>query len=326
MLTRRVLLEGIAAGAIVSSARAAMPDGALAAADVHPAGYPTVAAVAWIDEQLQKEFAGALSMSSYPSGQLGTEKDTLELARLGAIAVTRVNSSVLNNLIPATRILSLPYVVDSTEHMRRAFDGSFGDEILAACNARGMLGLAIYDSGSRNFYNTRRPVATPADLHGLKLRVPQSDIFIESVGALGASPTPLAYGSVFSALQTHLIDGAENNWPSYYSSRHFETATYWSESAHAYAPDMLLMSKRAADALPAEQREFLLHAARQSVSLMRERWDDTVRVSREAVLAAGVSVNDVEAAAFRRAAQPLVDRYLADPEIERLYAKLRSFA
>ena len=187
MLTRRVVLEGIAAGAIGSSARAAMPDGALAAADVHPAGYPTVAAVAWIDEQLQKEFAGALSISSYPSGQLGTEKDTLELARLGAIAVTRVNSSVLNNVIPATRILSLPYVFDSTEHMRRAFDASFGDEILAACNARGMLGLAIYDSGSRNLYSTRRPVATPADLHGLKLRVPQSDIFIESVAALGAT-------------------------------------------------------------------------------------------------------------------------------------------
>ena len=257
MLTRRGLLEGIAAGAIVSSARAAAPAGTLTAADVHPAGYPTVAAVAWIDEQLQKEFPGALSMSSYPSGQLGTEKDTIELARLGAIAVTRVNTSVLNNVIPATRILSLPYVVDSTEHMRRAFDGSFGDEILAACSARGLLGLAIYDSGSRNFYNTRRPVATPADLHGLKLRVPQSDIFIGSVAALGASPTPLAYGSVFSALQTHLIDGAENNWPSFYSSRHFETATYWSESAHAYAPDMLLMSKRVADALPAQQREFL---------------------------------------------------------------------
>jgi len=326
MLTRRVLLEGIAAGAIVSSARAAAPNGALTAADVHPAGYPTVAAVAWIDEQLQKEFPGALSINSYPSGQLGTEKDTIELTRLGAIAVTRVNTSVLNNVIPATRILSLPYVVDSTEHMRRAFDGSFGDEILAACNAHGMLGLAIYDSGSRNFYNTRRPVVTPADLHGLKLRVPQSDIFIESVAALGASPTPLAYGAVFSALQTHLIDGAENNWPSFYSSRHFETATYWSESAHAYAPDMLLMSKRVADALPAEQREFLLYAARQSVSLMRERWDDTVRRSREAVLAAGVSVNEVDAAAFRRAAQPLLDRYLADPEIERLHVKLRSFA
>ena len=172
-----------------------------------------------------------------------------------------MHSSVLNNVIPATRILSLPYVFDSTEHMRRAFDGSFGDEILAACDATrvarardlrfGLAQLLQHAPG-----RSRRR----ADLHGLKLRVPQSDIFIESVAALGASPTPLAYGAVFSSLQTHLIDGAENNWPSFYSSRHFEIATYWSESEHAYAPDMLLMSKRVADALPAEQREFLVHA------------------------------------------------------------------
>jgi len=210
--------------------------------------------------------------------------------------------------------------------MRRAFDGSFGDKILAACEARGLVGLAIYDSGSRNFYNARRPIVTPADLHGLKLRVPQSDIFMASVAALGANPTPLAYGAVFSALETRLIDGAENNWPSFYSSRHFESARFWSESEHAYAPDMLLMSKRVADALPTAQREFLMHTARASVGLMRERWDDTVRRSREAVLDAGVSVNPIDRSAFRRAAQPLLDRYLAEPEVGRLYADLRSFA
>jgi TRAP-type C4-dicarboxylate transport system substrate-binding protein len=233
---------------------------------------------------------------------------------------------VLNNAIPATRILSLPYVFDSTEHMRRAFDGSFGDAILAACAERGVLGLAIYDSGSRNFYNTRRVVETPRDLHGLKLRVPQSDIFMESVAALGASPTPLAYGAVFSSLQTHLIDGAENNWPSYYTSRHFEIAHHWSETEHSYAPDMLLMSKRVADALPAEQREFLVATARRSVTLMRERWDETVRASRQSVLDAGAMVRTVDKAAFKQAVQPLLDRYLRDPSIRTLYDELRGFA
>jgi tripartite ATP-independent transporter DctP family solute receptor len=323
MVTRREVVAGLAAGALADTARAAV---SLKAADVHPGAYPTVAAVRWIDEQLQARFNGALDLRVYHSGQLGSEKDTLELARIGALAVTRVHSSVLNNAIPATRILSLPYVFDSTEHMRRAFDGSFGDEVLAACARRGVLGLAIYDSGSRNFYNTRRPVEAPSDLHGLKLRVPQSDIFMESVATLGASPTPLAYNTVFSALQTHLIDGAENNSPSYFSSRHFEIARHWSESEHAYAPDMLLMSQRAADSLPEEQREFLLTTARRSVRLMRERWDENVQTSRRAVLDAGVVMTSIDRDAFRRAVQPMLDRHLRDPELRRLYAGLRGFA
>jgi tripartite ATP-independent transporter DctP family solute receptor len=262
----------------------------------------------------------------YHSGQLGSEKDTLELARIGALAITRVHSSVLNNVVPATRILSLPYVFDSTEHMRRAFDGAFGDEILAACERHGLIGLALFDSGSRNFYNTRHPIEAPSDLHGLKLRVPQSDIFIESVEALGASPTPLAYNAVFSSLSTHLIDGAENNWPSYFTSRHFEIAPHWSESQHSYAPDVLLMSRRAADALPPSQREFLLAAARDSLPLMRARWDDLVEKARLAVVEAGVKVAAIDRPAFRAAVQPMLDRHLRDTEIKRLYDMLRDSA
>ena len=324
MVTRRAFLGGAAACATASTfGRAAIAGAELTAADVHPGDYPTVAAVRWIGEQLAGRFGGALSLRVYHSGQLGSEKDTLELARIGALAITRVHSSVLNAAVPATRILSLPYVFDSTEHMRRAFDGAFGAEILAACEQRGLIGLALYDSGSRNFYNTRRAVETPGDLHGLKLRVPQSDIFIESVAALGASPTPLAYGSVFGSLQTHLIDGAENNWPSYYTSRHFEIARYCSESEHSYAPDVLLMSKRAADALPAEQHDFLVAAARDSLPLMRSRWDDYVAKSRAAVRDAGVTIRAIDREAFRKTVQPLLDRYLRDPQIRRLYDLLR---
>src|SRR5688572_13602846 len=215
MVTRRAVVQALAACATARAVRAADSPASLAAADVHPKDYPTVAAVGWINEQLAAEFGGELSLRVYHSGQLGSEKDTLELARIGALAITRVHSSVLNNAVPATRILSLPYVFDSIAHMRRAYDGPFGERILAACEARGLIGLAIYDSGARSFYNTRRPIEVPGDLRGLKLRVPQSDIFLESVGTLGASPTPLAYSAVFSSLQTHLIDGAENNWPSF---------------------------------------------------------------------------------------------------------------
>jgi tripartite ATP-independent transporter DctP family solute receptor len=326
MVTRRAVVQAFAACATARAARAAEPQASLAAADVHPKDYPTVAAVGWINEQLAAEFSGELKLRVYHSGQLGSEKDTLELARIGALAITRVHSSVLNNAVPATRILSLPYVFDSTEHMRRAFDGAFGAEILAACERRGLIGLALYDSGSRNFYNTRHPIEAPSDLHGLKLRVPQSDIFIESVAALGASPTPLAYNAVFSSLSTHLIDGAENNWPSYYTSRHFEIAPYWSDSEHAHAPDVLLMSKRVADALPPRQRDFLLAAARGSLPLMRARWDELVERARRTVIDAGVTVAAIDKPAFRKAVQPMLDRYLRDPEIKRLYDTLRDSA
>ena len=247
--TRREFVAGLL-GAAATPLVHAEERAVLRAADVHPAGYPTVAAVAWLDSELEREFGGQLRLHLHHSGQLGSEKDTLELARVGALAVTRVHSSVLNNTVPATRILSLPYVIDSTAHLRRAVDGAFGDAILAACERHGLMGLAIYDSGARCIYNTRRPVTVPEDLRGLKLRVPQSDIFLESLEVLGASPTPLAYGAVFSSLQTHLIDGAENNVPSFYSSRHFEVARFWSATEHSYAPDMLLMSRRAANALP----------------------------------------------------------------------------
>ena len=326
MVTRRAVVQALAACAAAPAVRAAASPISLAAADVHPKDYPTVAAVGWINERLVAEFGGDVSLRVYHSGQLGSEKDTLELARIGALAITRVHSSVLNNMVPATRILSLPYVFDSTQHMRRAFDGAFGKEILGACERRGLIGLALYDSGSRNFYNTRHPIEAPSDLHGLKLRVPQSDIFIESVEALGASPAPLAYNAVFSSLSTHLIDGAENNWPSYYTSRHFEIAPYWSESEHAHAPDVLLLSKRAADALPPRQRDFLIAAARDSLPLMRARWDELVEKARLAVVGAGVKVAAIDRPAFREAVQPMLDRYLRDPEIKRLHDMLRDSA
>ena len=195
----------------------------------------------------------------YHSGQLGSEKDTLELARIGALAVTRVHSSVLNNAIPATRILSLPYVFDSTEHMRRAFDGSFGDEILAAC-ARGDC------SGSRSTIRARGTSTmragrskTPSDLHGLKLRVPQSDIFMESVAALGASPTPLALQHGVLRAANSLDRRRGEQLAELFRSRHFEIARHWSESEHAYAPDMLLMSQRAADSLPERAARLSTH-------------------------------------------------------------------
>ena len=163
--------------------------------------------------------------------------------------MNRVNMAPLNNLIPETNVPGLPFVFRSVEHMRKVMDGPIGDEILAAFTPHGMVGLAYYDSGARSFYNSKRPVTKVEDLKGLKIRVQQSDMFIALVNALGANATPMPFGEVYSALQTGVIDGAENNWPSYESTRHFEVAKHYSETEHSMTPEVLVMSKRSWDRL-----------------------------------------------------------------------------
>lgn len=327
---RRRVLQGLCAagasaafGVGASDGRAA---GVFTATDVHPKDYPTVAAVRWLGETLERETGGRLRIRMYHAGQLGRESDTLELARNGAIDFTRVYTGALNNAFPLTKALCMPFAFDSVEHQRRVHDGAVGAAVLRGFEARGVVGLALYDSGARCFYNTRRPLHAPRDLVGLKLRVPPSDIFIALIRLLGGNPTPLPYGQVFSALETHLIDGAENNLRSFHASRHFETARYWSQSAHSYAPDALLISKRTFDGLTPSDRALLTDAARASVRVMREAWDTSEAESRRALEAAGVAMNTVDAAAFRRAAEPLVRDLLADPQLHALHAAIRKAA
>jgi tripartite ATP-independent transporter DctP family solute receptor len=327
VLTRRGLLLG--AGAAITGFRPALAqsrESFLTAADVHVAGYPTVEAMRWMGEKIDRESGGRLGVRVYHSGQLGRENDTINLARFGVLDITRVNMAALNNAFPATSILSAPYVFDSTAHMRRALDGPVGREILHRFEARGLIGLAFYDSGARCFYNVRHPVNEPHDLHGLKLRVPPSDIFIAMGRALGVNPTPLSYGEIYSALQTHLIDGAENNWITFDTSRHFEVARYWSQSEHSYSPEALLMGKGRFDALSASDQELVRMAATQSVEYMRGLWDRAEEASKAKVIAAGVHVNDVDRAAFHAATAPLLKSYLQDPELDELYRGIRAVA
>jgi tripartite ATP-independent transporter DctP family solute receptor len=298
----------------------------LTAADVHVEGYPTVEAIRWMGTTLARETGGRIGIRVYHSGQLGRETDAINLARFGALDIARVNVSALNNAFPLTDILALPYVFDSTEHMRRCLDGATGREILQAFEARGLAGLAFYDSGVRCFYNNRRAVVEPADLKGLKIRVPPSDIFVDFVRALGANPTPLSYGEVFAALQTHLIDGAENNWTTFYTSRQFEVARHWSESLHSFAPEALLMSKRRLDAMSPADRALVLDVAARSVPYMRKLWDQQESESRAAVEKAGVRVAQVDRSAFTRATAPMIDSYLRDPALMRLHRQIRAIA
>jgi len=326
MLSRRALLGGALALSVGAAARAQEHVRVITAMDVHINGYPTVEALRWIGDTLTAETGGRLRLRLYHSGQLGREGDSLAMARFGAIDITRVSMAVLNNPFPATQILSLPYVFNDVAHMRRALDAAPGRQIARDFERRDLVCLAYYDSGTRNIYNVRRAVVSPGDLHGLKIRVPPSDIFMHLLRAFGANATPLAYGEVFSALQTGLIDGAENNWQTFQTTRQFEVARHVSRSGHSHAPEALLVSRRTLDALGATDRSLLLAIAQRSVTYMRALWDRAETAAREQVLAAGVKETDVDIAAFRAAAAPVLAYYRRDGQTDALYKSIQMLA
>ena len=330
MNRRRFLAAGVGAAAAMplAGSHVLADEGrhVLTATDVHVKDYPTVEAVRWIGETMARETGGRVTLRQYHSGQLGRESEAIDMARFGAIDMTRVYAGALNNAFPLTQALCLPYVFDSVPHMRRAMDEGVGKAVLEGFAKRGLVGLAIYDSGARCFYNTQHAIRVPADLHGLKVRVPVSDIFIRMLRLFGANPTPLSLGEVFSGLETRMIDGAENNIRSFHSSRHFEAARYWSQSEHSYAPDVLLMSQRSFDALAPRDRSLMLELARESVQVMRAKWAESEAVSRRTVFDSGVGFNDCNIPAFQRAAQPLLDAYRRNPAIDDLTRRIRALA
>ncbi|MBB6250340.1 TRAP transporter substrate-binding protein [Nitrospirillum iridis] len=331
MIKRRQLLGGIAAGMglALGPGRAwagAPPPGTFTASDVHVQDYPTVQAIQWIGEQLAKETDGRLSMRVYHSGQIGRENDTIDLTRYGALDFTRVNFAALTNIFPVSGVLTLPYVFDDTAHMRRALDGAVGRDLLAALSQRGLVAACFYDSGARCIYNGRRPVHEPGDLHGMKIRVPLSDIFMAMTQAMGANPTPLSFGEVFTALQTHLIDGAENNWPSLDSTRQFEVAHHWAETHHSMSPELLFISERSLRALTKADRDLVLDLAARSVPVMRDLWDKDEAAAKAHCLANGVRVTEVDKDAFRRVTEPVLKSYLANADIQQFYRRIRQEA
>jgi tripartite ATP-independent transporter DctP family solute receptor len=324
--TRRALLG--AAGAALTQAAFATQDSfsgiTLTASDVHPDHYPTVEAVRWMSDRIERETNGRMRIRVYHSGQLGREGDTVDLVRFGAIDMARVNFAALNNAFPLTRVFSLPYVFDSVDHMRSAVDGKPGTRVLKGFETRDLIGLAMYDSGARCFYNTHRAIHEPQDLHGLKIRVPPSDMFIAMVKQMGANATILSFGEIFSALQTRLIDGAENNWRGFHSSRQFEVARYWTQTEHSFSPEALLLSKRRFQQLSPSDRELFLAVARESVPYMRGLWDKAEAESRAAVIKAGVTVGQVDRELFKRATAPVVAQFLKNPSLQALYDEIHT--
>ena len=297
----------------------------LRSSDTHPEGYPTVVAVQEMGKMLEERTNGRLCIEVFHSAQLGQEKDTIEQTQFGVIDMNRVSMGPFNNIIEETQVVSLPYVFRSVEHMHNVMDGPIGDEILAAFEQHDLVGLAYFDGGSRSFYNSQKPISSMEDLAGMKFRVMQSDIFVDMVSALGANATPMPYGEVYSSIQTGVIDGAENNWPSYESSGHFEVAGYYTLDQHLIVPEVLVMSKSSFDKLSAEDQAIVRQAAKDAVPVMRALWEEREKVSEQKVRDSGVEViTDIDKTPFIEAMKPVYEKHVTSDKLKDLVTRIQA--
>lgn len=296
----------------------------LRSSDTHPDGYPTVEAVKHFGELVKTATDGRYAVDVFHSSQLGEEKDTIEQTRFGVIDLNRISIGSFGTQVPAVTVMQLPFVFRSVDHMHNVVDGEIGDEILAAFEEHGMIGLAFYDGGARSFYNTKHPASKLEDFKGLKFRVQQSDIFVDMVTAIGANATPMPYGEVYSGLETGVIDGAENNLPSYDTAGHFEVAKYFTVNEHLILPEVLVMSKISWDKLSPEDQVAIRKAARDSVAQQRTLWAAKEIESRKKVEAAGSQFIEVDKQPFIDAMKPVYDKHLSDPALQDLLTRIQA--
>jgi tripartite ATP-independent transporter DctP family solute receptor len=294
-------------------------------ADVHPADYPTVQAVQYMGKLLGERSGGKLGVKVFPNAALGNERDTIEQLKIGGLDMMRINVAPLNNVVPETIVPALPFLFRSEEHMHAVLDGPVGEEILAAMEDQGMIGLAFYDSGARSLYTANKPVKTLADVKGMKVRVQQSDLFVATIEALGANPTPMPYGEVYTALTTGIVDAAENNLPSYESSRHFEVAKHYTLTEHSMAPEVLVFSKVLWDRMDEEDQALIRQAAKESVPHMRKLWDEREAKARQTVEAGGAEIIPLEdRQAWADAVQPVYEQFAGTPELKSLIERAQA--
>ena len=319
----RKLTAALAVSAALTTAAFAQ-EIVLKSSDTHPDGYPTVEAVKYMGELLKERSGGRIAVEVYHSAQLGEEKDTIEQTRAGVIDLNRVSMGPFNGLVPETRVVSLPYIFRSVDHMHKVMDGDIGADILSGFEAHGLVGLAYYDGGARSFYNREKPITSIDDLKGMKFRVMQSDIFVDMVSALGANAVPLPYGEVYSSIETGVIDGAENNFPSYESAKHSEVAKHYSLDEHLIVPEVLVMAKSSWDKLSADDQALVKQAAKDSVAKQRELWQAREAVSRKMVEDAGSQITTPDKQPFIDAMGPVYDKHVTDDKLKSLVERIRA--
>jgi len=256
-------------------------------------------------DRVKEKTHGKVTIEIYPSEQLGNERECIEQVQLGALAMTKASSAHLEAFVPQLKVLGLPYLFRDDAHMWKIFNGEIGEELLAAGESKGLKGLCFYDAGARSFYTREKEIKTPADLAGLKIRVMQSEMCMKMVSAMGGSPTPIAWGELYTSLQQGVVDAAENNPPSFHTSKHYEICKYYILDEHLRPPDVLVISASVWKKLSPEHQQALAAAVAESVAEQRELWKLAVDEALKEVEAAGVKVVRPDAAPFRAAVQSL---------------------
>ncbi len=313
---KSMLLGVTAAVAISSSALAAEWRGW----NIHVEGYPNTVALDKFAELVEGVTDGDIALKLFHGGTLGSQPDAIEQLRLGAIQVANFNLGPIGPVAPEANVVSLPFIFKDVPHMFRVLDGEAGQVIADGMAAKGILPLAWFDAGARSFYNGTKSINTPDDVISLKVRVMNNDLYSGMISELGGNPSPMAFAEVYSALQTGVVDGAENNWPSYESTGHYEVAGFYSLSQHLIIPECICINTDTFNALSEDEQNVVREAAQEAAIMQRELWAERELASREKVETAGVQVNEIaDKGPFQEAMIPVYDAYLeANPDLRPL--------
>jgi tripartite ATP-independent transporter DctP family solute receptor len=318
---------GLTSGLAPSPARA-QTKMVFKASDVQPPGYPTVAATENLGKKLSEATQGRLSLQMFPSMQLGGEKETIEQTQIGAIQMSRVSVGTMGPIVDDINVINMPFLFKNTAHANKMMDGPIGQELLdkitASPNAN-LVALCWMDAGARSLYNTKHPIKTIEDIKGLKFRVIGNPIFIDMMNALGGNGVAMGYDQVFSALQTGVIDGAENNLPSYVFSNHYTTAKYLCLTEHLIIPEVLVFSKRVWSTLSADDQNLIKKFAREAQSEERVFWNQYEQKAMEKAKAAGCQIVEIaDKAPFQNAVKPVWDKY--GPKYQDMIRRIQAIA
>ena len=284
----------------------------LKATDVHPLGYPTVEAVVRMGKKLETATNGRLSVQMYPSMQLGGEKEMIEQAQVGALAIARISVGPMGPIVPELNVFNLPFMFRDDEHMEKVIDGAIGDEMLKKLtdSSANLVGLCWMNAGTRNVYNNKKPISSVDDLKGLKIRMMGNPVFVDTMNSLGGNGVSMGFDQLINAMQTGVVDGAENNYPTYESGQHYRYAKYYSKTGHLMIPEILVFSKKIWGTLAKEDQDLIMKFAKEAQKEERGLWYEREKESLKKMVEAGAVVNDVaDKKPFQAAVKPVWDKY-----------------
>ncbi len=321
-LLRTAALAAVTLAAVVSHAAADNWRGW----NIHPDGYPNTVALAQFAKDVTDKTNGGVTAQVYNNGILGDQPDAIDQVRNGALDFANFNLGPMGEFVPEINVLSLPFLFTGVDQMHAVMDGPIGQKFSDAMAEQGIVALSWFDSGARSFYNTKKPISEPSDLDGMKIRVMNNQLYVDMVDDMGGNATPMAYGEVFQSLKTGVIDGAENNYPSFESSNHFEVAKYYSLTEHLILPECVCISKASWDKLSPENQEIVRKAAIDAAAAQRELWAKREKESRAKVEASGVKINEVtDKAAFQAKMKPVYDAFFEkNPTLKPLVEEIQA--